>query len=37
MGTDMEIALVLLAAVLWVAVTLSVLSAIDRPERKARR
>lgn len=37
MGTDMEIALVLLAAVLWVAVTLSILSAIDRSERKARR
>lgn len=37
MGTEMEIALVLLAALLWVALTLSILSAIDRPERKARR
>jgi hypothetical protein len=37
MGTEMEIALVLGAALLWVALTLSILSAIDRPERKARR
>lgn len=33
----MEIALVFLAALLWVTVTLSILSAIDRAERKARR
>ena len=37
MGTEFEIALVLSAALLWVAVTLTILSAIDRPERKARR
>ena len=33
----MEIALVFLAALLWVTVTFSILSAIDRAERKARR
>jgi hypothetical protein len=37
MGTEMEIALVFLAALLWVTATLSILSAIDRTERKARR
>jgi hypothetical protein len=37
MGTELEIALVFLAAFAWVAVTFSILSAIDRPERKARR
>ncbi|GAB5080185.1 hypothetical protein ARTHROSP310_33300 [Arthrobacter sp. AD-310] len=37
MGTELEIALVFLAAFLWVVVTLSILSAIDRSERKARR
>lgn len=37
MSTELEIALVLGTALLWVAVTLTILSAIDRPERKARR
>jgi hypothetical protein len=37
MSTELEIALVLGTAFLWVAVTLAILSAIDRPERKARR
>jgi hypothetical protein len=33
----MVISLVLFSALLWVAVTLTILSAIDRSERKARR
>ncbi|KIC63130.1 hypothetical protein PUN71_017840 [Arthrobacter sp. NQ7] len=37
MGTELEIALVLGTAFLWMAVTLTILSAIDRSERKARR
>jgi hypothetical protein len=37
MGTDMEIALVLTVAFLWIMGTFALLSAIDRPERKARR
>ena len=37
MSTELEIVLVLGSALLWVAVTLTILSAIDRPERKARR
>ncbi|ACL39876.1 hypothetical protein Achl_1901 [Pseudarthrobacter chlorophenolicus A6] len=37
MGTEMGIALVLLTAFAWMAGTLVILSAIDRPERKARR
>ena len=37
MGTDMEIALVLTVAFLWMTGTFAILSAIDRPERKARR
>lgn len=37
MGTDMEIALVLTVAFLWIVGTFALLSAIDRPERKARR
>lgn len=37
MSTELEIALVLGTALLWMAVTLTILSAIDRPERKARR
>ncbi|MDQ0769121.1 hypothetical protein QF031_001870 [Pseudarthrobacter defluvii] len=37
MGTELEIALVLGTAFLWITVTLTILSAIDRPERKARR
>ena len=37
MSTELEIALVLGTAFLWVTVTLTILSAIDRPERKARR
>lgn len=37
MGTEMAIALVFVTAFLWMAVTLTILSAIDRPERKARR
>lgn len=37
MSTEFEIALVLGTALLWMAVTLTILSAIDRPERKARR
>ncbi|MDQ0144431.1 MULTISPECIES: hypothetical protein [Pseudarthrobacter] len=37
MSTELEIALVLGTALLWIALTLTILSAIDRPERKARR
>lgn len=37
MGIEMAIALVLSTALLWIVVTLAMLSAIDRPERKARR
>ena len=37
MSTELEIALVLGAAIVWMAVALTILSAIDRPERKARR
>jgi len=37
MSTELGIALVLGSALLWMAVTLTILSAIDRPERKARR
>jgi hypothetical protein len=37
MGTEMGIALVFAAAFVWMATTLVILSAIDRPERKARR
>ncbi|NUT72284.1 hypothetical protein [Pseudarthrobacter sp. C4D7] len=37
MNTELGIALVLVAAFLWMTVTLTILSAIDRPERKARR
>ena len=37
MSTELEIALVLGTALLWVIVTLAILSAIDRRERKARR
>lgn len=37
MSTELEIALVLGTAFLWITVTLTILSAIDRPERKARR
>ncbi|RKO27403.1 hypothetical protein D7Z96_00220 [Pseudarthrobacter phenanthrenivorans] len=37
MGTEMEIALVLAAAFLWVVGTFAILSGIDRRERKARR
>ena len=37
MDTELAIALVLGTAFLWMAVTLTILSAIDRPERKARR
>ncbi|MDT0168658.1 hypothetical protein [Pseudarthrobacter sp. BRE9] len=37
MSTELEIALVLGTAFLWVIVTLAILSAIDRRERKARR
>lgn len=37
MSTEWEIALVLGTAFLWITVTLTILSAIDRPERKARR
>jgi len=37
MSTALEIALVLGTAFLWITVTLTILSAIDRPERKARR
>lgn len=33
----MGIALVLLTALVWMTLTLAILSAIDRPERKARR
>ncbi|TLM87670.1 hypothetical protein FDW84_03530 [Pseudarthrobacter sp. NamE5] len=37
MGADMVIALVLITAFLWLGGTFAILSAIDRPERKARR
>ena len=37
MGSEFEIALVLLTALLWIGITLAILSGIDRPERKARR
>ncbi|PNI09551.1 hypothetical protein CXX84_04685 [Arthrobacter sp. AFG7.2] len=37
MGTDIEIALVLTVAFLWIVGTFAILSAIDRAERKARR
>ncbi|MEW1985295.1 hypothetical protein [Pseudarthrobacter oxydans] len=37
MGTELEIALVLSTAFLWVTGTFAILSAIDRSERKARR
>lgn len=37
MGTDIEIALVLIVAFLWIVGTFAILSAIDRAERKARR
>ncbi|MDQ0732211.1 hypothetical protein [Arthrobacter sp. B1I2] len=37
MSTELEIALVLGTAFLWIIVALAILSAIDRPERKARR
>ena len=37
MGAEIEIALVLTMAFLWIAGTFAMLSAIDRPERKARR
>ena len=37
MSTELEIALVLGTAFLWITVTFTILSAIDRPERKARR
>ncbi|MDP9887676.1 hypothetical protein [Pseudarthrobacter enclensis] len=37
MSTELEIAFVLGTAFLWITVTLTILSAIDRPERKARR
>ncbi|TQJ40949.1 hypothetical protein FBY33_3045 [Arthrobacter sp. SLBN-112] len=37
MSTELVIALVLGSAFLWVTITLTILSAIDRPERKARR
>ncbi|MCT9626298.1 hypothetical protein HWD94_14340 [Pseudarthrobacter equi] len=37
MGTEIGIALVFLTAFVWMAGTLVILSAIDRPERKARR
>jgi hypothetical protein len=37
MGTELEIALVLSTAFLWITGTFAILSAIDRPERKARR
>jgi hypothetical protein len=37
MGTEIEIALVLTMAFLWVVGTFAILSGIDRLERKARR
>jgi hypothetical protein len=37
MGTEIEIALVLMMAFLWVVGTFAILSGIDRLERKARR
>jgi hypothetical protein len=37
MGTEIEIALVLAVAFLWVVGTFAILSGIDRLERKARR
>lgn len=37
MGADIEIALVLAVAFLWMTGTFAILSRIDRPERKARR
>ncbi|WP_411376388.1 hypothetical protein ACLH0K_08795 [Arthrobacter sp. MPF02] len=37
MDTEMGIYLVLMTALLWMVVTFAILSAIDRPERKARR
>jgi hypothetical protein len=37
MGIELEIALVLTMAFLWIAGTFAILSGIDRAERKARR
>lgn len=37
MGTEIEIALVLMMAFLWLVGTFAILSGIDRLERKARR
>jgi hypothetical protein len=37
MGIELEIALVLTMACLWIAGTFAILSGIDRAERKARR
>lgn len=37
MGVELEIALVLSMAFLWIMGTFAILSTIDRPERKARR
>jgi hypothetical protein len=37
MGAELEIALVLSTAFLWITGTFTILSAIDRPERRARR
>ena len=37
MSTELVIALVLGTALLWIAVTWTILSAIDRSERRARR
>lgn len=37
MNTEIGISLVLMTALLWMVVTFAILSAIDRPERKARR